>query len=125
MPCDRRASLAHVDVFAVRQSCVDFLPRLCEAVEDAVRWNGMSMSNTENAGVSHKDIVDAVTRVERLLLGTTGRVYLAGGSYTRSSLRCRSLSVWCVRMPTALCGSARPSAVSRGFSVCGTSLGCR
>ena len=57
------ATCAHADVVAVRQSCVDFLPRLCEAVEDAVRWNGMSMSNTENAGVSHKDIVDAVTRV--------------------------------------------------------------
>ena len=57
------ATHAHVDVVAVRQSCVAFLPQLCDAIEEAVRQNGASMSNTEHAGVSHRDIVAAVNRV--------------------------------------------------------------
>ena len=57
------ATCSHTDVVSVRQSCVDFLPQLCDAIQDAVQWNAESMSNTEHAGVSHKDIIDAVERV--------------------------------------------------------------
>jgi hypothetical protein len=69
------------DIAAVCESCVSFLPRLCDAIEEAVRFNGTSMSNTEHAGVSHNDIIAAVARVreKKLLLRTTGSVSLASG----------------------------------------------
>jgi hypothetical protein len=34
----------HPDIAAVCESCVSFLPRLCDAIEEAVRFNGTSMS---------------------------------------------------------------------------------
>ena len=63
------ATSTHVDIVAVRTSCVEFLPRLCDTIEEAVRWNGESMSNTENAGVSHADIIDAVNAVRAAVPG--------------------------------------------------------
>ena len=46
-----------------RDSCVTFLSQLCDTIEEAVRWNSESMSNTENAGV------DAVDRVRGAVAG--------------------------------------------------------
>ena len=57
------ATSTHPDIAAVCESCVSFLPRLCDAIDEAVRFNGTSMSNTEHAGVSHNDIIAAVARV--------------------------------------------------------------
>ena len=56
-------------IMAVRKSCVDFLPQLCEAIETAVMHNAESMSNTQNAGVSHGDILNAASRVRAELDG--------------------------------------------------------
>ncbi len=55
------ATSEHPEIVAVCKSCVDFVPQLCDSIQNAVRLNGASMSNTEHAGVSHKDIVDAAT----------------------------------------------------------------
>ena len=52
----------------VRESCKAFLPKLCDAIEMAVAKNGESMSNTINAGVSHRDILDASWMVRDALL---------------------------------------------------------
>jgi hypothetical protein len=57
------ATSTHADVTAVCESSVSFLLRLCDAIDEAVRFNGTSMSNTEHAGVSHQDIFAAVARV--------------------------------------------------------------
>ena len=51
------------DMVAVRQSCAEFLLWLCDAIEDAVRWNSESMSDTRAAGVSHDLIFAALERV--------------------------------------------------------------
>jgi hypothetical protein len=51
------------DIAAVCKSCADFLPLLCNKIHIAVDQNSISMSNTQNAGVSHEDIVAAVDRV--------------------------------------------------------------
>ena len=48
---------------AIRESCKDFLLRLCDAIESAVKWNGESMSDTRASGVSHATILAAVDRV--------------------------------------------------------------
>jgi hypothetical protein len=53
----------HDDILAVRESCADFLLRLCSTIESAVHWNADSMSDTRAAGVSHEDIIEAVARV--------------------------------------------------------------
>jgi hypothetical protein len=58
-----------LEIVAVRKSCVDFVPQLCDSIQNAVRLNGASMSNTEHAGVSHKDIADAVARVRETAPG--------------------------------------------------------
>ena len=63
------ATCDHADVVSARDSCMTFLPQLCDAIEEAVRWNSESMSNTENAGVSHSGIVDAVDRVRDAAAG--------------------------------------------------------
>ena len=57
------ATSTHPDVVAICDSSVSFLLRLCDAIEEAVRFNGASMSNTEHAGVSHQDIFTAIARV--------------------------------------------------------------
>ena len=51
------------EVNAVTQTCREFLPKLCSAVEAAVDFNARSMSDTRHAGVSHFDILDAVDEV--------------------------------------------------------------
>jgi hypothetical protein len=51
------------DIVAVREACKAFLPKLCDAIDDAVARNAESMSNTQNAGVSHSDISKAVEAV--------------------------------------------------------------
>ena len=51
------------DVVTVRQSCAEFLLWLCDAIENAVRWNSESMSDTRAAGVSHEQIFATVQRV--------------------------------------------------------------
>jgi hypothetical protein len=56
------ATSTHPDITAVCESCISFLPRLSDAIEEAVRFNGTSMSDTEHAGVSHNDIIAAVAR---------------------------------------------------------------
>ena len=63
------ATSEHPEIVAVCKSCVDFVPQLCDSIQNAVRLNGASMSNTEHAGVSHKDIVDAVARVRETAPG--------------------------------------------------------
>ncbi len=51
------------------RSCADFLRWLCGAIEDAVRWNSESMSDTRAAGVSHVAIVAAFNQVQEALPG--------------------------------------------------------
>ena len=51
------------DIAAVREACKAFLPKVCDAIDAAVTHNAESMSNTQNAGVSHTDITDAVEEV--------------------------------------------------------------
>jgi hypothetical protein len=57
------------DMVAVRQSCAEFLLWLCGAIENAVRWNSESMSDTRAAGVSHEQIFAAVERVRTAVPG--------------------------------------------------------
>ena len=54
-------------MLAVRSSCQAFLPRLCDALELAVKQNEESLSDTRNAGVSHSDTVDAFSEVQGLI----------------------------------------------------------
>jgi hypothetical protein len=73
------ATSEHPEIVAVFRSCVDFVPQLavCDSIQNAVQLNGASMSNTEHAGVSQKDIVNAVARVRETApawQGTTGIV---------------------------------------------------
>jgi len=53
----------------VRESCRAFLPQLCNTIEVAVVKNGEGLSNTSNAGVSHRDTLDAVQNVRETLSG--------------------------------------------------------
>jgi hypothetical protein len=50
-------------VVAARESCKTLLPQICDAIEEAVRNNARSISNTANAGVSHAAIIDAIKAV--------------------------------------------------------------
>ena len=54
---------------AVRAMCKDFLPRLCDKIDEAVDKNADSMSDTRNAGVSHSDITNAVAEVRDAMEG--------------------------------------------------------
>lgn len=57
------------EVTGVRQSCREFIPQLCDAVESAVDFNASSLSDTRNAGVQHGDILDAVNAVRQAATG--------------------------------------------------------
>ena len=63
------ATCETADIVAVREACKIFLPRICDAIDEAVARNSESMSDTRNAGVSHSDILDAVEEVRRATQG--------------------------------------------------------
>ena len=62
------ATCQHADIVAIRHSCIDFLSQLCHMIDEAVRLNGNSISNTMNAGVSH-DMITAATVAVREAIG--------------------------------------------------------
>ena len=56
-------------MLAVHSSCQTFLPRLCDALELAIKQNEESMSDTRNAGVSHSETLVAISEVQDLIPG--------------------------------------------------------
>ena len=55
------------EIVAVREACKNFTPKICDAIAAATLKNGMSLSNTRNAGISHRAISAAVCRVKEIL----------------------------------------------------------
>jgi hypothetical protein len=55
------------EIIAVREACKNFATKICDAIADATLNNGMSLSNTRNAGIAHRAISAAVCRVKEVL----------------------------------------------------------
>ena len=56
-------------MLTVRSSCQTFLPRLCDALELAVKQNEESISDMRNAGISHSETLNAINVVQDLVPG--------------------------------------------------------
>lgn len=65
--CPSTCQTEGITSIVVRDACKAFASSLCNAVEQAVTSNAESMSNTQNAGVSHSNILLAANEVRRLL----------------------------------------------------------